>query len=110
MRGVVAQDLDTLRHLARDDRDRRIMVDQGRKIAGPAVYLDRDRRLREPRPDSGSELGAGHRAREFAAAAVGQGYGYRSRRMARRCRRVANFFAMITQGALSSVNGAVRAG
>jgi hypothetical protein len=37
------------------------MIDQGRKIARPAVDLDRDRCLREPRPNRGGDLGAGWR-------------------------------------------------
>jgi len=74
MGGVVAQDLDAFRRIAGDDRDRSVMVDQGRQIARPAVDLDRDRGPGEAGTDRRGELGPGHWAREFAAAAVGQGH------------------------------------
>jgi len=37
--------------------------------------LDRDRRLGEPRPDRGGELGAGHGVCELAAVPSGKRYG-----------------------------------
>ena len=73
MRRVVAQDLDPLRRLARDDRDLRrhgrCAVARSRALS---VDLDRNRRLGETGADRGRDIGAGHRSREFAASAVGQ--------------------------------------
>ena len=80
MSGVVAQDLDPLGHLAGDDRDRRVMVDQRRQIARPAVDLDRDRRPGEAGADRRGQLRAGHRTGKFPGAAVGQGHDHRARR------------------------------
>ena len=55
MRRVMAQDLDPLRRVARDDRDGGVMVDHGREIARAAVDLDRDRRLGETGADRGRD-------------------------------------------------------
>ena len=62
---IVAQDFEPFGLLAGDDRDRGVMVDDGREIARPPVDLDRDRRLGQTRPDRGRQLGAGQRRREI---------------------------------------------
>ena len=50
MGGIVAQNFEPFRRLASDDRNGRVVVDNGREIAHPAVDPDRDRRLARPGP------------------------------------------------------------
>ena len=63
MRRVVAQDVEPVRLVAGDDRDRGVMVDDRREVARLAVELQRDRRLGEARADRGGDVGAGSAAR-----------------------------------------------
>ena len=85
MRRVVAQDLDTLGHVAGDDRHRGVMVDQRGEVARSAVDLDRDRRFGEAGPDRRRQFGTGQRRRKLAAAAVRQGHRDRLPWARRRC-------------------------
>src|SRR6266446_3182647 len=74
MGGVVAEDLKTLRRVARYDGNRSVAIYDRGEVARPAVDPNGDRRLGEARSDRRREVGAGHRKRELAAAAVGQGH------------------------------------
>ncbi len=71
---IVAQDLEPFRHLPSDDRNSGVMVDHGREIARPAVDPNRDRRLRQTRPNRGGDFGTGDRTGKFETLAIRQGY------------------------------------
>ena len=90
MRRVMAQDLDTLRHVARDDRHLGVTGDDGRQIARLAVDLDRDRRLGEAGADRRRQVDAADRTGKGAAAAVRQRYRDRHHAM-RLCPRAGDF-------------------
>src|SRR5947207_2242922 len=57
---VVAQDLDTLRHISGDDRDRGVMIDQRREIARSASTLVGTPALGSPRPNAAAGPGPVH--------------------------------------------------
>jgi len=56
--GIVTQDFEPLGHLARDDRNSGVPVDNSRKIARPTVDPDGNRRLGETRPDCAGKAGS----------------------------------------------------
>jgi hypothetical protein len=74
MGGIMAQNFEPLGRVARDDRNGRVAVDNGREIARPTVDPNGNRRFRQTRPDRGGDVGASDRTGEFEAFAVGQGY------------------------------------
>ncbi len=72
VRARVADDLDALVVLRRDDLQRGVAVDHVARVDEPAVDLAGDRHLGEPRADRGGHLAHRHRRGELAPRTVGQ--------------------------------------
>ncbi len=74
MRGVVADNLERLGRVARQDRELGVLLDRPAEVFFRTIDLHRNRSLGEARTDGCRNLAPGGAAREMAHRAVGQGY------------------------------------